>query len=271
MPITYRRAIAADAAGLLAMMRALDGETQTMLYEPGERQMAPEALANALDAADSLCLLALAEKEIVGYLMARRGGARRVRHSAYIVVGVRKAWQHQGIGKELFRRLEDWARAEGLRRLELTVLCTNAPAIALYERAGFVREGVKREALCVDGQMVDEYMMARLLPPVTAEKAYCERCDLLIPGDICPLCGSRRLRAPKEGDLCFLVEKEMIWSDLLSEVLRDNGIPFLKKGSMGAGLAMQAGFLTERYRFYVNYEHLSAAQALVETLFAEEE
>ena len=275
MEITYRRAIATDAAALLAMMRALDGETRYMLYEPGERQMPLRALEDALDGQDSLCLLALAGEEIVGYLMARRGSARRIRHNACIVVGVRTQWHHQGIGRTLFCRLEEWAREQGLRRLELTVAAENAPAIAVYEPAGFVREGIKRDALCVDGQLMDEIMMARLLPAQGQEKLYCEECNLVFTGERCPCCGGKRVRPPKGEDLCFLVEKEMIWSDLLSEVLRDNGIPFLKKGRMGAGLAMQAGFLGEHFRFYVNYENLAEAAALVDALFvptsAEEE
>jgi RimJ/RimL family protein N-acetyltransferase len=38
----------------------------------------------------------------------------------------------------------------------------NARAIALYERIGFVREGVARDAVFVDGQYRDAISMARV-------------------------------------------------------------------------------------------------------------
>ncbi|HZM33384.1 MAG TPA: GNAT family protein [Burkholderiales bacterium] len=43
------------------------------------------------------------------------------------------------------------AKAAGLTRIELTVREHNDRAIALYERLGFVREGLKRNAVRIDG------------------------------------------------------------------------------------------------------------------------
>jgi RimJ/RimL family protein N-acetyltransferase len=59
--------------------------------------------------------------------------------------------------------MEDWAVANGLRRIELTVMSHNEGAIALYERAGFVMEGMKRGAIHVDDVPVDECVMGKLL------------------------------------------------------------------------------------------------------------
>ena len=50
----------------------------------------------------------------------------------------------------------------GLRRLELTVFVDNDTAIRLYERSGFVREGVLRAYAFRDGRFVDVLAMARL-------------------------------------------------------------------------------------------------------------
>ncbi len=102
-------------------------------------------------------------------------------------------------------------------------------------------------------------------------KRYCARCGVLTEGEVCPSCGSRKLRAPEKGDLCFLVEKEALWSDMLADVLDQNGIPCMKKSSMGAGLAIRAGALFETFRFYVTYRDLERAQELVEELFSAKE
>lgn len=49
-----------------------------------------------------------------------------------------------------------------LRRIELGVLETNEPAIRLYEKAGFVREGVKRQSNYKSGRYVNMIMMGLL-------------------------------------------------------------------------------------------------------------
>ena len=50
----------------------------------------------------------------------------------------------------------------GFHRLELEVYAFNERAIAHTERAGFVREGVKRRAYLRDGEWVDSVMYALL-------------------------------------------------------------------------------------------------------------
>ena len=83
--------------------------------------------------------------------------------SAYIVTGVRKSYRRKGIGRELFHQLEVWARENQVTRLELTVMCTNSIAKHLYEKNGFMVEGVKRNSMCVNGKYIDELYMAKLL------------------------------------------------------------------------------------------------------------
>lgn len=39
----------------------------------------------------------------------------------------------------------------------------NTRAQALYKKAGFEKEGVKKAALIIDGKDIDEYEMAKLL------------------------------------------------------------------------------------------------------------
>ena len=49
-----------------------------------------------------------------------------------------------------------------LVRVELTVYADNERAIHLYEKYGFVKEGVKRKAAISCGQYKDEILMARI-------------------------------------------------------------------------------------------------------------
>lgn len=155
-----------DAESLWQMMSALDSETKYMMYEPNERTKNIERMKSTIKEAvtgDNLFLVAEADHEIVGYISAQKGILKRVKHSAYIVVGIRASYQRQGIGTSFFKQLDIWASEKGVTRLELTVMCINDTAKRLYEKNGFVVEGIKKNSMVVDGTYVDEYYMAKLL------------------------------------------------------------------------------------------------------------
>ena len=52
------------------------------------------------------------------------------------------------------------ARRSGFKRIELDVHADNPRAISLYERAGFVREGIVRDASLIDGVFRNAILMA---------------------------------------------------------------------------------------------------------------
>ncbi|MDZ4763996.1 MAG: GNAT family protein [Chloroflexota bacterium] len=76
-----------------------------------------------------------------------------------------------GYGREVMTLVIDYAFRElNLHRLQLTVFSYNAPAIRLYERIGFVREGVHREALLRDGERHDMLLYGLLSREWFAER-----------------------------------------------------------------------------------------------------
>jgi ribosomal protein S18 acetylase RimI-like enzyme len=157
-----------DAAGLLALKQALDRETSFMLLEADERredrQHVVADLGAVADTANSVVIVAEAAGQLVGYAEARGGRVRRNRITAQVVIGVLAAASGRGVGSGLLRELELWAPAHGIHRLELTVMAHNRRAFELYQRMGYTVEGRRRECLIVDGRLVDELYMARLLP-----------------------------------------------------------------------------------------------------------
>ncbi|MDO5137519.1 MAG: GNAT family N-acetyltransferase [Oscillospiraceae bacterium] len=168
--MVIRTVTAYDTENFFRMMCLLDEETDYMMYEPGEREEKTKDLnrlrANIDAAVNGGDLLLVAENEggdIVGYIWAERGSLNRVRHTAYIVVGIRQAYRRQGIGSEFFRRLDEWARENCIIRLELTVECVNSDAVRLYEKQGFVIEGTRKSSMRVNGEFMDEYYMAKIL------------------------------------------------------------------------------------------------------------
>jgi len=87
----------------------------------------------------------------------------RISHTAYIITGIRKAYHRQGIGSKFFNMLDEWARENGIVRLELTVECVNIGAKHLYERHGFTVEGIRSKSMKVNDRFVDEYYMGKIL------------------------------------------------------------------------------------------------------------
>jgi RimJ/RimL family protein N-acetyltransferase len=162
-----REALLADAAGLTAFLGALYAETRFMLYEPGEFPGTEERQARRIEeiarSESGVIFVCEADGEIIGAVFGTRGIAQRTRHSLYVVIGVRRAWVGRGVGHALLQALEAWARSKALHRLELNVDVKNARAIALYEKCGFEREGVKRHSRKVDGQYSDELYMSKLI------------------------------------------------------------------------------------------------------------
>jgi putative acetyltransferase len=74
---------------------------------------------------------------------------------------VSKPHRRQGLGWALLEEAVAWAQASAVEKLELHVFPHNEPAIRLYERFGFEREGFrKRHYRRADGGYVDAILMA---------------------------------------------------------------------------------------------------------------
>lgn len=166
--VTYRKLQKKEAQKFWNMLHALDNETSYMMYEPGERaekakDLRPiEALIESSLGGNDFLLVAEVDGEIIGYISAERGTPNRIGHTAYIVLGIRGGYRGNGIGKEFLKRLDTWALNSKITRLELTVMQSNIAAKSLYEKSGFVVEGVKKKSMFVDGKYEDECYMAKL-------------------------------------------------------------------------------------------------------------
>jgi RimJ/RimL family protein N-acetyltransferase len=173
MNVLIRQALPEDAEAYLALARQLDQETRFMMMEPGERTTTILSMRKRLQAYAKTQnqRIFVAENEagdLIGLLGAQGGDYRRNYRTVHIFVGILQAYTGKGIGKRLFETMEAWARNWGAHRLELTVMRHNERGLALYQKMGFTIEGQMHDALWVDGQYIDEYIMGKILPPLTA-------------------------------------------------------------------------------------------------------
>lgn len=111
--------------------------------------------------ANDLCqLVALLDGAVVGWcdVLPTHGEART--HVGTLGIGLVPHARHGGIGGQLMQAAIAKAWAKGFSRIELTVRTDNTQAKALYERCGFVLEGLHRRAFLVDGAFFDTHAMA---------------------------------------------------------------------------------------------------------------
>jgi putative acetyltransferase len=97
---------------------------------------------------------------IVGRLSLARDTHPASAHVADLGLMVAKDARRQGVGLALMEAAVEWARVSGVRKLELHVFPWNEPAVNLYERFGFEREGLRKGHYSRAGEDVDAILMA---------------------------------------------------------------------------------------------------------------
>ena len=148
-----------DAEALWEIARQ-QGVIETTLSLPSDR-LASRAKRFAKLGPDEHWLVAVADGAVVG-LAGLNVGTGRLRHSGYVFLFVAHEHQGRGIGTQLLRALLDLAdNWLLLRRVELTVMVGNDRAKQLYERLGFEVEGRRKLSVIAEGELKDEWLMAR--------------------------------------------------------------------------------------------------------------
>jgi RimJ/RimL family protein N-acetyltransferase len=155
-----------DAADFAQLLIQLSCETPyTLLSEVENRALAstqPERTRQLIEAPGQQVLVAADNAVLIGFVALSQGGFEKNRHACSLMTGVLRDYWRQGVASALLQRALRWVEQRGISRVELTVMENNAPAIRFYRKFGFQREGVKRNALIVDGAAVNEICMARI-------------------------------------------------------------------------------------------------------------
>jgi ribosomal protein S18 acetylase RimI-like enzyme len=110
-------------------------------------------------------LVAELDGEVAGYVSLGRATELRASDHVLQVTGlaVDPERQGRGVGRALVEAAIAEARRRGARRLTLRVLGPNQTARRLYDACGFVVEGILRGEFHLDGEDVDDVLMARAL------------------------------------------------------------------------------------------------------------
>ncbi|MFI6599866.1 GNAT family N-acetyltransferase [Nonomuraea sp. NPDC050536] len=127
-------------------------------FEPG---VAEKWYATRGDHANRLDLAILADGEYVGEVVLNELDIDNL--SCNLRIALISDQASKGYGTEAIRLVVDHAfRTTPLHRISLGVYSFNPRAIHVYEKVGFIKEGVLRDALLWEGQWADEIVMAVL-------------------------------------------------------------------------------------------------------------
>lgn len=163
MEITTRPIEASDVDDVHAITTSPAVLPTTATVPLTSKSAVAEDIASAHAAPNRHLLGAVVGGRVVGFGGLTVGRRARTRHVGHLFLEVHESFQGKGVGRALLSAILDLAdRWLGLARVELQVNADNDRAVRLYERAGFVREGVLRGNILRDGRYVDSIIMGRL-------------------------------------------------------------------------------------------------------------
>jgi RimJ/RimL family protein N-acetyltransferase len=157
-----RKAIIEDAASLVAAEKQTAETPGLLVSRPGELTLAAfEEKIAELDTSGRY-IVAETDGEVVGHALLEPMALEAIAHVFRLTIVVHPGFIGQGIGSALMRDLLDWAeQTPRVGKIELLVRATNAQAIRLYSKLGFVEEGRFRNRVRLpDGSFVDDISMA---------------------------------------------------------------------------------------------------------------
>ena len=142
LPLAIRPAVEADRAAILSLADRLAGfgPTTRSPAEIAERERGALADALARPAAGSALLVAEHEElGLAGILLleSRRDYFTGEAHGHVAILAVAREAEGRGVGRALLAAAEEWGRAEGYRRLTLSVFSDNLRPRDLYARQGW--------------------------------------------------------------------------------------------------------------------------------------
>ena len=159
---TLRPARPTDSRALARLFAAVRGEGRWLLTPASAVSEPSEAffIGEMIRSTNGLALVAEGEGDVVGNVLVTVERSSVANHVGTLSIVIDHDWREVGIGTAMVRAAQDWIRERKLAKLALAVFPDNARAIAVYERCGFTREGLRRMQYRVDGEFRDELLMA---------------------------------------------------------------------------------------------------------------
>lgn len=159
---TLRPARPTDGRALARLFADVRREGRWLITTPGSVSEPSESfwISEMIRAGEHLVLVAEGDGEVVGNVLVSVDRGVATEHIGVLSITIAEPWRDVGIGTEMVAAAQRWIRERGLRKLSLGVFPENARAIAVYEKRGFLREGLRRGQYRSGSAFRDEVLMA---------------------------------------------------------------------------------------------------------------
>ena len=163
LKLTIREAEKKDAASIIDYVNMIAGESENITFGPGEFIMTVEEEEKFIESSsksdNNTFIVGCIGDEVVALADVSAGKRPRIKHSGELGVSVLKKYWRMGIGLAIMQYIIDWARENGLRKLNLRVREDNIGAIDLYRKLGFFDHGIITREFLIRGEFISTLSM----------------------------------------------------------------------------------------------------------------
>jgi len=150
-----------DLSGIVGAIRRVAQERTYIVAESVADEIDhDEALLRHNELESRMFFVATVGDDVVGWVHLHAPELDKLAHTAELTVGVLDEYQGHGVGSHLLARGLEWAGANGYEKVYQSVPSTNEDAIAFLEGHGWETEAVREDHYKIEGDYVDEVMMA---------------------------------------------------------------------------------------------------------------
>ncbi len=161
---TIRHATEDDAAALQENINLIGAEIDFILTEGvGDDVEHEREWLHHFDGTTSVLFVSIVDGNLVGQADVHPGRPPKEGHVGTLGIAIREGYRNLGLGRTLMERCLEWMRDRQFKKACLQVFSTNARAIALYKKLGFVVEGVRPRQYRIRGEWVDDVLMGMWL------------------------------------------------------------------------------------------------------------
>jgi len=167
---TIRSAKITDAKGVLKQIKSVFAERKYTAATDDDMhdltiKKEKEWINKYIKQPGYLFIVAEVDDRIVGSADLYNGNRKRIQHVGTVGITVIKDFRRLGLGEALMKTLLNWALENPLiEKIALGVFETNKPAIELYNKLGFLKEGRKlKEFKLEQDSYVDSILMYKFI------------------------------------------------------------------------------------------------------------
>ena len=162
LAVTVRPGRQDDFDGLIETIRDVTAEETYVVAETiAEELLYENAVTRHNTVRSRVFFVATVDGDVVGWTHLDLPQVDRLHGTAQQTVGVREEYRGRGVGSVLLERGVEWAAANGYRKVYNSVPVTNDRALEFLTDHGWNTEAIRRNHYEIDGELVDEVMMAR--------------------------------------------------------------------------------------------------------------